>query len=354
VVGVESTTPEALIFEPINEAEVESQAYGEFVTRGYEWAINKGNGHFERSRAFEDLTVTGLGWEDYYVERHRDPRGLPKQIRLPFDEMWWPQCPNQNLDGTRWRARESLIEKEEAIDRWPEQESIIRAAMITGDAIANRPEAEQPVIYTIPYIETKPIEDNATDDPNRGKVRILEWQWFEDEPGYYFYDPLERDDVWLSKNDFHTYRTKLRQAMRQEITDYVRQSQRNYQKVFLLNTKHQLGEPIKIPGGRFTFNVMTGHFDEEDKIWYGFMRVLIDPQKYANKFFNQTIEIMGHQAKGGGLFEEGALLPNQVDLFKKEYTKPGTWNEVADGALRDNKIQPKQLPQLPAASMTKR
>ena len=89
VVGVESNSPEALLFEPINENDEAQQGYGEFITRAYEWAITKGNGHFERSRAFEDLICTGVGWLDYYVDTHRDPRGLPKQVRIPYDEMWW-------------------------------------------------------------------------------------------------------------------------------------------------------------------------------------------------------------------------------------------------------------------------
>jgi len=352
VVGVESNSPEALLFEPINENDEGQQGYGEFVTRAYEWAIVKGNGHFERSRAFEDLICTGVGWLDYYVDTHRDPRGLPKQVRIPYDEMWWPQCPNQNLDGTRWRARESLIDKEEALDRWPDDAMIIRAAMTTAGNISDRPEANKTVVYTIPYIETKPIEHSESDDPGRGKVKILQWQWFEDQPGYYFYDPLEQDDIWMKDEDFRQYRTRLQKVMQQEITDYIRQSHRLYQQVFLLNAKHQLGEPINIAGDRFTFNPMTGHYDEEDKIWYGFEKVLMDPQRYANKFFNQTIEIMGHQAKGGGLYEEGAINPKQVDLFKKNYAKPGTWNEVSDLAISGGKLKEKNLPQLPAASMT--
>lgn len=351
VTGVEAYAPEALIFEPRVESDETQQDLGEFITRTYDWALAKGYGNYERSRAFEDLIVTGMGWEDYYIDRGDDPAGLPAMRRIPYDEMWFPLCPNQNLAGSRWRARESYIDRDEALARWPEQTHLIRAAFTEGD-LQNRPEAEGTVEYIIPYIQTKPIEESGPADPKGRKVKILEFQWYDDKPGYYFYDPLEQEDTWYDEETFKTYHDRLKMLNGKGVSDYVRRSHRMYQKIFLLNRKHELGEAMELKGGRFTFNCMTGHYDEEEKIWYGFMRVLIDPQRYANKFFNQVLEIMGHQAKGGGMYEEGAIKAKQVEQFQENYSKPGSWNEVAPNALKEDKIREKKLPELPTASMT--
>jgi len=108
---------------------------------------------------------------------------------------------------------------------------------------------------------------------------------------------------------------------------------------------------MQLPGNRFPFNCMTSHWDEEEKIFYGYMRILIDPSRYANKFFNQVLEIMGHQPKGGIIYEEGAITSKQANQFQENYTKPGTSQEVAPGAISQGKIKDKPVPQLPAASM---
>jgi hypothetical protein len=355
VTGIERYAPEALIFSPIDESNEAQQMLSEFVTRCYDWAIAKGSGNYERSCAFEDLLVTGVGILDYYVSRNSDPKGIPQQCRINPLEMWWPASEKQNMgigsdSSVRWLGRESLIDRQEALSRWPEESTTIRAGL-TDSEMRERPEAEGTVQYTIPFIETKPIETSELGG-KKDQLRILEWQWFDDEPGYYFFDPLEGEDVWLDESKFRKYRAVLYRLLRKDVSDYVRQSKRIYQKVFLLNSKHRLGDILNLPGDRFTWNVMTAHYDEEDKIFYGFERVLIDPQRYANKFFNQVLEIMGHQAKGGFLYEEGAVSPKQVDQIDQNYNKPGTWQEVNAQAISGGKLKEKPLPQLPAPTMT--
>lgn len=357
ITGVERHTPEALIFEPIDETELGQQILGEVMTRFYDWAIAKTFGDFERSRAFDDLIVAGMGWCDSFVDRTIDPKGLIKIQRIPGCEMLWPKCTGQNLNDSRWRARESMIDRDEAIAFWPDQEMLIRYTTTIGvhTAATPRPEANKTVVYTTPYLETKPLNDYAAGDNRSDEVRVLEWQWYDNKPGVYFFDPLERQDVWYEEKKFSQYQRALAKITLNDpkylITDRVKQSQKVYQKAFILNDRWQLGETMELPGKRFTFNCMTGYFDEEDRIFYGYMRILRDPQRFANKFFNQVIEIMGTQAKGGLLVEENAIPPNKQDLFEKKYATPGTVNEVSAGAIEHRRIMPKPLPEMPAASI---
>ena len=62
VTGIERVAPTALLFSAIDESDVKQQIYGEFMTRCYDWALMQGDGNFERSRAFYDLIVGGMGW----------------------------------------------------------------------------------------------------------------------------------------------------------------------------------------------------------------------------------------------------------------------------------------------------
>ena len=52
---------------------------------------------------------------------------------------------------------------------------------------------------------------------------------------------------------------------------------------------------------------MTGGFDAHDKVWRGLLQVLMDPQRFANKFFSQTLHIINSNAKGGLLAEATAF-----------------------------------------------
>jgi hypothetical protein len=351
VSGVERFSPDALIYSPIDESDVTQQNFGEMVSRQYDWAISKAKGNFKRSIAFEDLIIEGMGFMDYRLDYTIDPRGLIDMCRIPGKEMIWPECADQNLMTARWLGRECEIDRDEAIARWPDQEALIVASMISNEK-AQRPESDSLIRYTVPYIETEPLDEQTISMFKKNRVRILEWQWFDDEPGVYFFDPLEREDVWMDRPSFIKYKTQLKKVMATEIDQWVYRSQKKYHKVFILNDRYQLGNVLDFKDPQMTFKCMTCHYDPEDKVWYGFMRVLIDPQKYANKFFNQVTEIIGYQAKGGGFYEADAIEPKEIEDFKENYARPGTWQEVAPGAISNAKIKEKQLPQLPATSLT--
>lgn len=349
ITGIERVAPEALIFSPIDENDQTQQALGEFTTRSYDWAIAKASGDYERSIAFEDLIIGGMGWEDYSIEFGRDPRGLPAAARFSPLEALFPQTDRQNLENARWRAREMYIDKDEALARWPDDKFVINMALRTGDA-QNRPEASDTIVYTVPYTRTEPISESQNSDPKQNKLQVLQFEWYDNEPGYYFYDPLERNDTWMNEKDFFVYRRKLRSYLDNDITDYVKRSSKQYKRIFLLNRRHQLGEVIKLK--RFHLNCMTGSYEAEEKIWIGYFRLLIDPSRFANKFFNQLLEIVGRSAKGGGfLYEKGSFSPNQITDFINNYAKPGTSHETNVGAITGRKIMPKPEGQLPTATM---
>lgn len=349
ITGVERMAPEALMFNAIEEGNERQQILGERATRRYDWAIAQGSGTFERSTAFEDLCIGGMGWMDYSIDYARDPEGVPAMARFSPLESWFPKCDRQNLEGARWRGRETWIDKDEVKARWPREWQIIQASSLAAghDRSYPHPGKEE---YTIDLVETKPMNESQTGDTEKNKLLVMQFEWFDQEAGFYFFDPLEQNDAWMNKSDFAAYRKKLRDLMGLEVTDFVERSSRTYKRQFLLNRRHMLGDVIKLK--RFHLNCMTGSYDEEDRIWYGYFRVLIDPQRFANKFFNQIIEITGHTAKGGGfLYEKGSFLANQLEDFKNNFAKPGTSQEVNTGAITGKKIMPKPQGEMPQAAM---
>lgn len=355
--GVERDSYIALLFNAISLENEQAQTYGERVAKLYEWALRKSEAGQKRSRGFFDFLVTGMGWCGTFIDRSRDPKGLVGYDRISPLEMLWPENDKVNLGGvdagcTRWRARESYVEKEDlyAMFNTPHAHAVIdqcddAAAPLTwptGDVVP----------YLIPYIQPYPLDRiGGKKGDKKEKARLMEFQWWDNQPGYLFEDPLDGTEQWMNEDEFSEYQINLKDLFHEEIREYDRQVGRRWQRAFLLGRKMLLEDPSDLPGKRFTFNVMCCHWDEWDRLWYGFMRVLIDPQRYANKFFNQMLEIYGRQAKGGGLVEGMSAFDDEAQMraFLDEYAIPGSVNVMGDGGIA--KFKEKALPKADAATM---
>jgi hypothetical protein len=318
------------------------------------------NGQYARSKAFEDKLVGGLGFVDIGITRVTNPHGNPMYSRIPPKEMLFPECQTENLEGIRWLGREKNMDVQEACRKWPDYAIYLRSA--AGGA-ANEDQfpdygrgAGRPIQYVVPWIMTEPLNKNGGGSTGKpGKVSILEFQYYEDEPGFYFFDPLEKEDAWLNEKDYRKYKLRLAQLYDAQITDFAPTEKRVYKKTFLLNRRIMLEDPKPLATNgenpSFTWNVMTGVWDDEDKCWYGFVRVLMDPQRYANAMSRQILELMGAATKGGYLAETGAITVAQKRDIEETGSRPGSINMVQPDAIRTGRIKDKAIPQVPAGTL---
>jgi hypothetical protein len=355
--GVQRDSPTSLVWNAISMESDQVQLYSDMMGKYYDWAIAKARGSSERARVFEDFLVTGMGWANIYIDRTLDPRGLVGYDRIPPTEMLWSENSKINLGQsyqgcTRFRAWERLFENEEAKALFGSNYAhfLIDQGDVDGAVPLSWPQVDK-VTYKIPYIETYPMD---TQGGSRGKKkdqsRIMEFQWWDNQVGFVFIDPLDQTEQWMTQDEFTEYRDQLDSHFGATIDDFDRQYGRKWQRAFLLNRRHLLEEPGDMAGPRFSFNPMCYHYDEWDKEFYGFFRVLIDPQKYGNKFFNQLIEITGKQAKAGAYFEDGAFDDNAAEeQFLEEYSITGSVHRLAAGGLA--KVRDKPVPDMPAATM---
>ena len=351
--GIERRSPQALLFNPTVIDSVDQQILGDFLTNTFEWAQGKNMARYNRSRMFEDLCITGMAWSDAYIDRLRDPRGLIKQPRISVFEALWPDCEDDNLNSTRWRARESLVDRDDAIRRWPEHELLFKSIAGSSGTDGGFPE-EEVTKYTIPYIETIPVGKSEAKPDKHGKVKVLQFQWYEDMEGWTFNDPVSGEPVWMSADDFRKYRRRI-EVIQRGLLFQLRPEKsfhRVMRQVHVLERRELLEEPSRLPGDRFTLNCMTASFDQALRQWYGYVRVMMDPQRYANKFFNQIIEIVGTNAKSGYFYEQDAFVDSagQHD-FEDTVARPGSNNKLASGALKEGKIQAKKPGEIPASTM---
>lgn len=348
VTGVERKSPEMLIFAPEEEYDMQARMEAENVTRAYEWEQRTSSAALERSRAFEDLLTCGVGSMDKWVNSLDSLREKIGSRRVSPLEILWPESSAQNMKDTRWRAREIYMDKDEVIRRWPEAEMKAKAMSLGG--FEGRPDSAT-VKYAIPYVTTEDQGKKPPEGTRPRKLKVLEFQWWDEEEGYVFKDPLEGDLAWMEKDRFQEYNRRLMAIYKQRIEGFEEKDQKVYRRAYLLERSHPLGNIGRMAAGRFTLNFMTGLWDEEERQWYGFFKVLIDPQRYGNKFFNQLLEIVGKQAKDGFLLEEGALETKHRREFEENYSKPGTSQFLAENAISGNKIMPKPKGEIPQTAM---
>ena len=95
-----------------------------------------------------------------------------------------------------------------------------------------------------------------------------------------------------------------------------------------------------LPINWFTYCFITGDYDRNKGVWFGLMRLMKHPQKWANKLFSSIIHQVATGASGGVLAEEGAI--SNLEEFRKTYARSDAITEVAAGALEGNQIQTKE------------
>jgi hypothetical protein len=360
VSGIQRDSPIDVLFNAVALEKAQAQMFGDRVTKYYEWALDHSNANNDRARAFQDLLTGGMGWTEGYITRALDPRGLIGLPRISPFEMLFPECDKVNMGNSaegcpRWLARETFIDNEEAKALFPDDSA---QALIDSPGSDSAPVQTWPTVdrvpYIIPYVQTYPLDKlSGRKGDKKDKSKIMQFQWWDNQLGYVFEDPLDNTEQFMTVEEFREYSEQLETMFGAEIKNFDRQIGRKWMKAFLLNRHFLLEDPTPLPGNRFTYNSMCCHWDEAERRWYGFIRVLIDPQRYANKFFNQMIETMAKQAKAGIIAEVSAFEDKaQEKDFLDTYAQTGSVNLVAPDAIAQNRFRDKPLPQTPAAAMT--
>jgi hypothetical protein len=354
--GVQRDSYLALLFNAVSMDNDQAQLFGDRVQKYFEWATKMSHANNKRSRAFNDFLITGMGWTKCFISRAKDPRGLVGYDRIDPMEMLWPDgCAEINLDAEhcRWRAREAWIENEEIKALFPSKDAhfLIDYASAEGKALS-WPSVDR-VPYKIPYVQSYPLDKlKANSVGKKDQSRMLEFEWWDNQAGYVFEDPLDNTEQFMNEAEFSEYKTRIGNLFDLEVEHFDRQIGRHFQHAFILNRRFLMEEPEHLAGSRFTFNPVCCHFDEESKLAYGFAKVMLDPNRYINKFFNQMLESFAKQAKGGYLAEVTAFDDKaQLQDFIDTASMTGSINVVGDGAIQNKKIIPKQQPEVPAAAM---
>jgi hypothetical protein len=301
----------------------------ELLTAAAEWARDNADSEDEQSEAFRDAAICGLGWTDTRIDYDEDQDGMIVEDRISPFEM-----------GYDYAARKKNLKDSRRFYR-------IRVDMPIDEARELFPDASDSELdgsWAKAYIDNPDIEETQknNEEGECKHVTLVHYVWYERQPFYRLKDPLTGQEAELDPGQYETLNKRLGGMLQG-----VKQTKRVYKEAWIGGVVLEQGDSDC--QSQFRYQCITGVRDEENGTFYGLLRLIKDPQRYANKFFSQTLNIMDKSAKGGIMVEEGALAGKFED-FKESWARHDSVTEVPHGALSGQypKIKEKPVAAFPA------
>ena len=305
----------------------------EILTAGGEWFRDQGDAEDADSEAFEDLLVCGVGFTDTGLDFEADPEGAPDIKRMdPLCIGWDHHAHRKGLRDSRYFFEVREMPISEAEERFPGH----RIEDIHADWINKKDDDENPHENKV---GDQYRADNEVGEFEGDTVTVVRIQYRQRVKTVEYVDPQTGQkaempaDRWKRFEGFDIpHRTRTEWKWKQAF----------------LGQDEVLDENEPNPDGS-TINAMTGHWDRKKKRFYGLLRSIKDPQKFANKWLSQVLHIIGSNSKGGIMVERGAT-EDERELEESWSAADGvTWLE--NGAISGGRIMEKPKADMPAALM---
>lgn len=303
----------------------------EVLTGAAEWVRDQCDAEDEESEAFSDTVICGMGWTETRMDYEAGEEGMIMIERVdPFEMHPDPRARKRNLTDARWLLRVKDFSLDEAMEIWPGKEDELSLAepwAEQGSSGSADHDAYEAKFY-------RHDQGPSLDDVDTRPVRVIEMQWWELETYYRVVEPTTGQLTSMSAEKYKKLTERLEplgitlQAMEQK--------QRKYFRAFIAGEYVLEESPCPYDKG-FTYRAITGKRDRNEGIWYGVVRMMKDPQRWANKWLSQVLHIINSNAKGGLMAEKGAF--DNARRAEEEWSDPTAITWMSDGAISGKKIE---------------
>jgi hypothetical protein len=287
VTGYEVGNRREVRYIPREEGDVKAN---EVLTAAGQWFNDEAKGDYVRSAVFSNTIVCGMGWADTRLNFTESPEGQPKEEDIdPFEMAWDRDSRQRNLqDATRlWRARR--VPLEDAMEMFP---GYTRDQLNAAWSNINSPQ------------DLKRSESGPSTTSTQDYVTIVQCQYVTRQTYYLAQDPMTGEQSEFTQAEFETANKRLKQLAGFEM-EGVKFRKRVIKQAFLGAVVLKYGDgPCPTD---FSLQCVTGMYDRNKGTWYGLVRAMKDPQRWANKWLSQMMFIMNSNSKGGLLAEKGAF-----------------------------------------------
>lgn len=326
VAGAEVSNRQEATFKPRNMDDVNQT---ELWNNAARWVRDECNAEDEETDGFRDALICGMGWTFTRMDYTENKDGMPIIERDDPIEMFWdPASTKPCLADRRYHFKAVWMDNDLVAIKWPKQ-------AINGDG--NSQDSGSTGIIRTGH---RYMGDNEDDDFDRHTDQTLVWHYecVELEPFY----RVETGDGNIEEIDTADFGA-MKKQLDQFGLNYVKEHKKVYYRAFIAD--EQLLEWGRSPTQKgFMRNCITGKRDRNKNHWYGLTRVMIDPQRWANKWLSQIMHIINSNAKGGLLAETGAFVdPRKAE---EEYAMANSITFLNEGGIA--KVQQKQMTAYPS------
>lgn len=344
VSGVEIQNRQSIRFIPRS---MEDGPVNEIITSASDFLRDEAGSNESESDAFEDNLICGLGWTETRMAYDEDPDGKMVDLRIDPREIYHdPTAQQRNMTDGRYVLRVKDFDCDDAKRMFPH---IADEDDLHADWAADVEDTKSNSV--IRQSRAKYENGNGGKRPKRGKVRIVECQWVAYEKVYAFVNPTTQEVERVDQYTFEKLKKKLSRSAKQEL-ESTEQRIKVYKRAFcgskLLNPidpqtkKPDLTPPCDVD---FTYQCITGKRDQNEREWYGLVKPMMDPQRWANGFMSAILHIIQTSGKGM-MMEETAV--SDVREFEQKFAKPDAIKWLAPNAVKEGKIFPIPNQSLPS------
>jgi hypothetical protein len=327
--GIERQNRQEVNFSPMEASGSSDSALAEMMNNAAKWVRKNCQAEYEESEAYLDCGTCGEGWIETRIDYEVDSEGKIMIDRIdPLEMLVDPESKKRNYVDARWMARVKEVSRKELIDM------NFAPTDIQNKTFWNDAEATQ----LSDFEEERYHGDDSNKLSKQGNYTLVQYQYFKRSP----FVKVEEQSGKIIEVPAEQF-ARVLQFVQSMGLKYVEFKKRVYYQCFLLGNK--IVEKKQLGCDNFEFSAITGLRDKNKNYWFGLVRIMRDPQMWANKWLSQIQHILNSGAKNGLIAEQGTI-PN-IRKFEANFAKPGSVTEVAPGALSNGRIIPKEAPRFP-------
>lgn len=318
----------------------------QLLTEANRWFRDQANGDDEDSDAFMDAIICGLGVTETTLDFEEDEEGAPEINSVnPLEFYWDSNARKKNLLDARrvWRVREMALSEAERL--FPDfSKSELDASWAKDDLSGDTKDQDRDRMYL-------PDDDDDTEAGSEDKVTIVQCQWIEYVSEYRTINPMNGEPLKVDKKGLDRLSkiwtmTPVGMMSGRDKPPHDEIKKKVVKQAFIGGKVLEEGDTLCKE--HFSFRCVTAYRDKTTGLFYGLVRQMLDPQRWANKWMSQALDILNSSTKGGVMMEESAV--DDKRAFLKDYARADKPLIVADGSLSNPngaRIVPKPPPANP-------